>query len=931
MGGFKVGAVFCRMDLQVHSPRDPRWAGPTVKGIDKGQSEEQVKSLRAVWAVDFVDACLKKQLNAVAITDHHDLVMVEYVKSEIIKRWPDPERRPLWVYPGMEVTCKDPAQALILFDADMDLHVLNSRLSAALKLPADCGPWETHHRSQVEPLPFHLEQLQDILNADPELKGRFIILPNLTPSGHKTLLRKGFNKVYAALPYVGGYRDGVPQHEIPEGARKILAGEDPNWGSKHMPTINTSDARSLEQVGLHACWIKVADTTAEALRQAFLAPESRISEIEPALPAVHIRRVRVIGARILNDLDLELNPQMVALIGGRGSGKSTLLEYIRFALGDAYGDRPEDDIGVNPRRKTLIDNTLGPAGRVEVELSLNGSVSTLIRTAANPKVITQVLNSRDMLELQPDAVRRIIPFQAYSQGELSLLGEEDASERIRTLLIAPVREEIEREENNIRNLRSELRSAFEKMVQMWRAEVQLRELAAKLENLRHQLEAVKTSSPEMPASHIALADTMSKVTLVSQKIDRAINDLRTIREWLNKAPKEVLTSLDEDLPDLPEEFMEVVSRMQGLARSLRQEWVTRVDALSHVVEAKASAISSLAQQWSILRADLERRYEVAAAQAKEFEYTLKTRRRLEQEMESLEEQQQQLTDQINSLRDSLQAFSRLRDEIHSRKKKQRTVLQNMASQFEESSDHLARAKVIPGKNDRNAKEAIRRLTLGSRTRVDRHEALFDWIHGQADPHAAWMQVQDELVNYLRWIISGGRPDTRPPCQIISQTLGEAALSRIDADRVQEVVSTFLEDEVVLTYLRGNEEVPFHTASPGEQATALLAVLLSQKGGPLLLDQPEDDLDNKIITNIVENIRTAKQTRQLLVATHNANLVVNGDAEQVLYFEPSQRAGGKRCDVVAIGAIDVPEIKEVIMNTMEGGKEAFEMRRAKYHF
>lgn len=131
--------------------------------------------------------------------------------------------------------------------------------------------------------------------------------------------------------------------------------------------------------------------------------------------------------------------------------------------------------------------------------------------------------------------------------------------------------------------------------------------------------------------------------------------------------------------------------------------------------------------------------------------------------------------------------------------------------------------------------------------------------------------------------------------------------------------------------REGEYIPFNNASAGQQATALLTTLLNQAGPPLIIDQPEEDLDNPVMIEIVEQIWSAKRLRQIIFASHNANLVVNGDAELVIWF--GYRVGGdqSRGTVKGAGAIDIPEARDAIKQIMEGGERAFELRREKYGF
>ena len=99
--------------------------------------------------------------------------------------------------------------------------------------------------------------------------------------------------------------------------------------------------------------------------------------------------------------------------------------------------------------------------------------------------------------------------------------------------------------------------------------------------------------------------------------------------------------------------------------------------------------------------------------------------------------------------------------------------------------------------------------------------------------------------------------------------------------VGAIVSAVPRDYIILQYVEDDITIPFERASPGQQASALLELLLSQSAGTLIIDQPEDDIDNRIIMKVVRLIRSSKHRRQLVFATHNPNIVVNGDADKVV--------------------------------------------------
>jgi len=95
-----------------------------------------------------------------------------------------------------------------------------------------------------------------------------------------------------------------------------------------------------------------------------------------------------------------------------------------------------------------------------------------------------------------------------------------------------------------------------------------------------------------------------------------------------------------------------------------------------------------------------------------------------------------------------------------------------------------------------------------------------------------------------------------------------------------------------------------------------------------VDQPEGDLDNRVIAELTDKLHAAKQKRQIIVASHNANIVVNGSSELVGHLKVIQ--SGKR-EFDSAGAIDEPEMCKLIADTMEGGEKAFRDRKDKYGY
>jgi chromosome segregation protein len=167
------------------------------------------------------------------------------------------------------------------------------------------------------------------------------------------------------------------------------------------------------------------------------------------------------------------------------------------------------------------------------------------------------------------------------------------------------------------------------------------------------------------------------------------------------------------------------------------------------------------------------------------------------------------------------------------------------------------------------------------------------------------------------------PDTPLLMSALDAGFMEKLRRAISSDRVAAALRAVLRPKVNIYQQREGGEIDFKNASQGEQTATLLNILMNQSRGPLIIDQPEGDLDNKIINDIIKTIHRTKDERQLILSTHNANILVNGDSEFVLELSLGRKE--------ATGAIDEPEVHKAIITTMEGGKEAFELRRKKYNF
>src|SRR3990167_9386923 len=184
-----------KCDFQLHTPRDPNWSGvrPIGIGLDlDGQpaSAEDVDGQRRAWAESFVDHCVAVGLGAIALTDHHEMIMVPYVQGIIAERSAADPAFDLWLFPGMELTARHGVQCLILFDADLSEDWRRQAQGKLGIVLAELDDKMLQGR-QVVQLDYSYPDIGPALDTLPGLAGRYILLPNVSTGGQHTVLRNG--------------------------------------------------------------------------------------------------------------------------------------------------------------------------------------------------------------------------------------------------------------------------------------------------------------------------------------------------------------------------------------------------------------------------------------------------------------------------------------------------------------------------------------------------------------------------------------------------------------------------------------------------------------------------------------------------------------------------------------------------------------------
>ena len=844
------------------------------------------------------------------------------------------------MFPGIELTLGVPCQAILVIDASFPTNMLDSVTTILGILPSS----KTESRTcETQRLDNHqsLLDLCVLLDQNDSIRGRYILLPNISEGGNSTLLRSGFAGKYTEMPCVGGYLDGS-HTQLGAGNLTIIDGKNREYGLKAIGVFQTSDNRrdDFADLGEHTTWVKWAEPTAEALRQACLARATRISQQEPILPAIVIKSLEVSDSKFMGPIDLEFNPAFNCLIGGRGTGKSTVLEYLRWGLCDQPpAESAADDLpDYQTKRQNLIANTLTLLDAVvTVTFLLDGVPHAVRRNAKTNETLLRIADGPFQLTTI-ETVQRLLPIQAYSQKQLSAVSVRD--EELLRFVRAGVQDELNAFTQAESQLKDTIRTSYGALTSKRTAQKEIDKLVleihsseARITALRSQLTGLSSQDAAVLKDQEGYSQEAACLTGIDGKVVRLQAMVAEFRRRVKGYADEVTSIEDTPNKALLTKYTESWKRLIIEVTALGGQLADAVGSEG----TSSKEMSAIKAEWTAANNAHATAYEAAKGQATQHQSRLAEITQLEQRIAALKASLTKLNEDLTLLGSPESGFGQARRQWCDLYRRRGDLLEQRCTELTALSEGTIRATLLRGQGLSTVQERFEGLLTGTRIRIKKVEDLCGQMIESGKTVEVWQQVLDELEKLAQHEAEEGLENNLPDTPLLLK----AGFTPADLVRITQQLSveewldlalTTLEDIPSFQYrLREGEYIKFSDGSAGQQATALLRALLNQNGPPLIIDQPEEDLDNPVILEIVQSIWTAKPKRQLIFSSHNANIVVNGDADLVIccdYRQAGDQSGGR---VKCQGAIDVETIRKEITIVMEGGKEAFALRKAKYRF
>ena len=720
-----------------------------------------------------------------------------------------------------------------------------------------------------------------------------------------------------------------------------------------IPVLLTNDAHFVKDLAKEEriTYIKMTSTCFSNLKQALQFPDTRIrfpGDV-PKPPSPRILGMEIIAGDdkgFFKKIQIAFSDNLTCLIGPRGSGKSTIIEALRYVFGF---NRTLDQIeqpGADLQKKVrgLQEATLTNC-IIRIVYCSDGTEPHILEATYNPKqdyatrVYTTDGNERELHDVEASGM---YPLRLFGWSELETLGREANRQReLLDKLISGLSEIIEQRNQLISELIKKRKTI----------ESSLSNLAAIMDRNKGEIRRYNEYKADFEKLNTQeVKDLFSELDMARVK-ELILAKLRgNAQHWLGALDEAVAMDLLEGADELLTESsgklqswwdaMKKEMNLAGKQSDIRSGIKKEIDALKfliHAIDTNAKKIGEEKQE-----KDKAIRDKVSEEAAKQV--AIELRRTAGERLQRVNEIRKGYKDEWKLFEEYLAGWKQIGEkltEVHrkisEKRAKRKEEIEARLNRF--STTEMAISIKFNADGDKNRFEShIRDSGFLSRDLHGQYKAQHwpEKIAAVCTPvELAEGILEQDIAQLARGVTIDGGLDLKIDEEMANRLIttfypfghdDDADVPIVDGGKLMKLlIAAEIEwDDLEGILLNGR---PVEYLSPGQRSSAMLPLISLTEHAPLVIDQPEDNLDNRLVGKMLVNILTdLKEKRQIIVATHNPNIVVSGDAEQVIVLEALSYTEGI---CARSGSIDTPEIVDSVLDLMEGGKEAFLIRQRRY--
>lgn len=963
---FLKGSEWRKWDLQVQ-PAETNWY------LNFNPDDSRIKSR----IKEFITNAIGRGISVIGITDHNFGGSID-IALKIIEE----ENLDIIILPGVELNTQEGWHVLIYFNPEWkNKNNFNTWCDAIRNFLSICGVANPYDESGNIPIGITTKELIKKLNT--EDMGLLFFSHCLSKKG---FFKRGNNtsrKEIMKLSLDEGYLFGFDIknnsiHEVENEIKDVLS--DNNY-KIHLPVISSSDAESPTNVGSFFTWIK-AEPTYEGLKQILFEPQERvfIGEEPEIVQRVRENKTKFIKTLRIDkvqgyrgdkgiwfeNIEIPINPGLVAIIGNKGMGKSALTDIIGLC-GNSHNYKDFSFLKEDRFKKhNLAENFEAElewesGERIRKILNEQTDVNSPERVRYFPQnFFEQLTNNLDAYEFEKELEKIIFSYipEEEKLGEPTFEG-----------LINLKKSSIEK---NINNIKQEIAEINKKIIELENKKHPdyLKKLEELLKIKERELEEHEKNKPkEIPDP--------SKDALLS-------GEMRQKGERLKK--------LNQDYEEITKNTKDKMKKKESIYKEIHEieNIKNELNILEHQIELFIKKSKDAFAKYNL---DINQifKYEINYG---EMDRLLNVRKELintiEKELESLQKKGNKIKEETESLKSQLtepqRLYQKYLEELKRWEEKKKEIEGNenipySLEWFKKEIDYIKTS--LPNdlnelKNKRfeyvkmiyegkcgllnifkKLKSSIEEKISEFRDKLGEYEINIDVsFHIKPD-------FYDEFLKYINQRVKGSFYGVEEGKSFLINLVGNKTFDNFDdlKNLLESIINSleedkrerfkgetrYIQDQILnkekwldfynflfsIDYLQpryelklGNKNIKI--LSPGEKGALLVVfyLLLDKENIPLIIDQPEENLDNESIYKILSYfVRHAKKNRQVIIVTHNPNLAIVGDAEQIIYVHIDKVNGNKFS--FEAGSIENPKINKHASDILEGTLKAFDLRRLKY--
>ncbi|MDA4925447.1 histidinol phosphatase [Acinetobacter baumannii] len=892
-----LGSQWYKFDFHTHTPASLDYREPSD-----------------ISPQDWLKALMEKEIDCVAITDHNSGQYVDTLKSVYSQCVNEDWFRPLTMFPGFELTVSLGASRihlLAIFDPSISSAELTMILgSCQLNNTLLGDPENCFSTLSITDAVKRIKDANGII-MPAHIEGPKGLLHNITTS---TPDLKEHLKLFDSAQFIN------PNH-----LTEATINPELRTNCQHLAIVKGSDAHTLAQLGASFSWIKMGTPNLDGLKYALRDKNYCIrnqiqnpNQIPQAyIKTLTIKNMKYCGRRANNIPTFQLHPLFNAVIGGRGTGKSTFIESLRLSLGKSEDTHELDKI--HSEIQSFIDEVT--FDNTEIDISVKNHASEYCSKWSKSSPLQFFKYEEGSLVLDQGNIQERFPVHLYSQKQINALASHpnillQIIDRSPNVTTHTYKELIDTQTSQVMNLLEEER--------------RLNYTISMEGSLRSELSAIETNISSFNSgghNHILLNHE------ICMNIQRALASSLDVGE-LNERLKQVSST------KLPTLFLDNINGLQDpLKTELAQINAIFSSELSNILQEvgnlkirldTAITQASTAYQnssWTLFKSGSEHAYQTMLADYNERgisfdseQYDSWNRRKQEilQNIEIINNNKVRINENLRERQSCIDEIIRLRREIQQRRQ---SFIDSVLS-----NNNYVKMTILPYGQTENIESTFREIigtanfvnTIYNKEDKDRC-LLNELING--DINSKLTAKNNLFVNILNLIKGIPLPQFTIDGRFTTHLQNRY---QNQPEFLGRLLTWFPEDLLEVKYSRkgdGRDFVNISRGSAGQKAAAILAFLLSHGNEPIIIDQPEDDLDNELIYDLIVNqIHNNKNKRQIIIVTHNPNIVVNGDADlvNVMHFNG-------QIEIKNSGSLVHEAIRNDVCQIMEGGKDAFRKR------